>query len=211
MKRYLAVLVAGCLALAAATVGAQNLNKAEEGRAAVAHCYASCVDRSERMRLAAYARFDRLTDLLISDEYHALTENSQDLVFEAERTDICLLGQDYVRSMDACQAGCMDLEEVYGVRPSQARNRFRDLLERESAVLREAGLWRDYRTSPAGGSAAFEQACNDYLRDGAGGSGSAAPGRTSLLPTLLGNGGRVLRRKDPGQSPLSEQAPATLR
>lgn len=211
MKRYAAALVAGCLALAAAAAGAENLNKAEEGRAAVASCYASCVDRSERTRLAVYARFDRLTDLLISDEYHALTEASQNLAVDGEKTYICLLGQDYVRSLDACQAGCVDLEDAYGVRSSHARNRFRDLLARESAVLREVGLWSSYRNSPAGGSDAFAQACSAYWDDGASGSASATPSRTRLLPALLGSGRPVLQRKDDRHGPLAGEALPTVR
>ena len=210
MKRYVAALVAGCLALAA-TAGAENLNKAEEGRTAVASCYASCVDRSERTRLAVYARFDRLTDLLISDEYHALTEASQNLAVDGEKTYICLLGQDYVRSLDACQAGCVDLEDAYGVRSSHARNRFRDLLARESAVLREVGLWSGYRNSPAGGSDAFAQACGAYWNDGASGSASATPSRTRLLPALLGSGRPVLQRKDDRHGPLAGEALPTVR
>lgn len=211
MNRHTAALFASCLALASVAAGAQNLNKAEEGRTAVAQCYARCVDRSERTRLAAYARFDRLTDLLISDEYHALQEESQDTVIDGEKTYICLLGQDLVRSLDACQAGCADLEEAYGVRSSHARNRFRDLLDRESAVLREVGLWSDYRSSPAGGSAEFDRACRAYWNDGASGSASTAPNRTRLLPAPLAGGRRVLQRKEPRQNVLGEEAQATVR
>ena len=200
-----------CSLLAAAPAAAQNLTRAQEGRTAVAGCHAACMDRAQTTSLALYARADRLTDLLISDEYHALTEASQNLAVDGEKTYICLLGQDYVRSLDACQAGCVDLEDAYGVRSSHARNRFRDLLARESAVLREVGLWSGYRNSPAGGSDAFAQACSAYWDDGASGSSSATPSRTRLLPALLGSGRPALQRKDDRHSPLAGEALPTVR
>ena len=72
----LPIALVASLALANAAT-AQNLDKAQEGRSMVGQCYATCTDRAQTTALALYERTDRMTDLLISDEYHALTEASQ--------------------------------------------------------------------------------------------------------------------------------------
>ena len=42
--------------LAAASIEAQTLSRAEAGRVAVANCYATCMDRAQTTSLALYAR-----------------------------------------------------------------------------------------------------------------------------------------------------------
>ena len=170
--RKLALALAGLLAFAA---NAQNLTKAEEGRAAVAICYATCMARGETLQLAAIAKADRLTDLLLTPQFLALPSDVQQLFVDAERESLCLLAQASVQNAEACQVGCVDLEQVYDVSSSHARTRFREALREFTADLREAGLWTNYRTSPDPGTPAFTRACNAYLSD------DSASGSSALL------------------------------
>ena len=160
--RKLATALVGLLAFAA---NAQNLTKAEEGRVAIASCYANCMARGERMGLAAVARLDRLTDLALSPQVGALSQSQQAALFEIEEENFCLLAQEHVRNAEACHVGCVDLEVAYDVRSSHARNRFNQALQDDMAALRDAGLWTNYRNSPDPGTAAFSRACQAYLSD----------------------------------------------
>lgn len=168
--RKLALALVGLLAFAA---NAQNLTKAEEGRAAVAICYATCMARGETLQLAAIAKADRLTDLYLTPQFLALATDVQQLFVDNEQDSLCLLAQIAVQNAEACQVGCVDLEQVYDVSSSHARTRFREALREFTADLREAGLWTNYRTSPDPGTPAFTRACNAYLSDGSA-SGSSA-------------------------------------
>lgn len=168
--RKLALALAGLLAFAA---NAQNLTKTEEGHAAVAICYATCMARGETLQLAAIAKADRLTDLLLTPQFLALPSDVQQVFVDDERESWCLLAQTAVQNAEACQVGCVDLEQVYDVSSSHARTRFREALREFTADLREAGLWTNYRTSPDPGTPAFTRACNAYLSDGSA-SGSSA-------------------------------------
>lgn len=205
MKPVLLALAALASALSP-TGQAQQLGKPEQGRVAIAQCYSTCMAESQRTALALYARVDRLSDLLISDEYFALTNASQDEVVALEETAICALAQDHVRGLDACRAGCLDLEHVYGVRASLARARFRHLHSAESQPLRDAGLWTGFDTSPAAG-ARFDAACDRYW-NGAG--GAEAAGRIASLPKLLARpNGKARRAKPP--APATDAANAAAR
>lgn len=181
MKRYDLI---GLLALSstfyAAATAAQNLNKIQEGRAEAGKCHATCMDRAERTALALYERVDRLTDLLISDEYFELTVASRNELVALEETAICSLAQDHVRNLDGCHAGCLDVEAAYGVRAhsSLARNRFQELLNAERDALQQVGLWQDYRRTPTAGSA-FDLACDRYWNEGSAGAGIS---RIAALP-----------------------------
>ncbi len=159
--RRAAAAVATLWLLAAPPAAAQNLGVASEGRAAIGACYAQCLASAQQGSRALSAKFDRLTDLLISDEYHALDEPSQDNLVVLEERSICAVAQDNVRTNDGCHAGCVDIERAYGVNAATARDRFLYVLRTERRPLLDAGLWRDYRTSPASGQA-FVAACNEY-------------------------------------------------
>ena len=148
--------------LYATTAVAQNLDKTEEGKVAVGKCYASCMDKALRSTATTQEKSTRLTELMISDDFFQLTDDSQDEFIRLYRLDVCLLAQNHVRSIDACYAGCVDVEQAYGVRASNARSRFYRLLSDDRAALQDAGLWQDYRTFPVFGSAEFADAC-DYL------------------------------------------------
>ena len=183
------------LALTAVAVQAENLTKGQEGRVAIAQCYATCVDRSQRTALALYERVDRLSDLLISDEYFALTAASRKDVVALEETAICALAQDHVRGMDACHVGCVDVEMAYGGSPSYARGRFLHTLNAERDALRDVGLWNGHATSPSSGPG-FDNACDRYW--GGANSGTAAQGRIGALPRLMAKPqGKAQRAKTP--------------
>lgn len=155
------------LSLAAALpAAAQNLGVASEGRAALGACYAQCLASAQQGARALSAKFDRLTDLLISDEYHALNTESQDNLVVLEERSICATAQDNVRGNDGCHAGCVDIERAYGVNAATARDRFLHVLRTDRRPLLDAGLWRDYRTSPASGQA-FVAACDRYWQSDA--------------------------------------------
>lgn len=160
-----APLIGAAVALTAFAAPAENLTKSQEGRVAVAQCYATCMERSQRTALALYARVDRLSDLVISDEYFALTDASQDSVARFEETAICALAQDHVRGMDACHVGCVDVEFAYGVDTSHARGRFLHVLNAERTALQDVGLWNGHARSPASGPR-FDAACDRYWDSG---------------------------------------------
>lgn len=159
MMKLTNVLALVALAFAAAAT-AQNLDKAQEGRAAVGDCYSQCLAEAKRDAWVLWERVDRLTDMLISDEFFALTDQSQDELRAGERRKICVASQIYMAGLDGCYAGCLDIEIAYGVRASTARNRFIHLLRTERQPLLDAGLWRDYRTRVEG--AELDAACERW-------------------------------------------------
>lgn len=177
-----------CSLLAAAPAAAQNLTRAQEGRTAVAGCHAACMDRAQTTSLALYARADRLTDLLISDEYHELTENSQDRLVRLEEDAICALAQDHVRALDGCYAACTDVERAYGTPSALAKGRFRHLYLAERDALQAVGLWDNYSNSATSG-AAFGAACDRYW-SAAQGSNGAQLSRLAALPLRTGHRAR---------------------
>ena len=181
MKALLQALPA-VLAAISPTGHAQQPFNFPEGPVAVAQCYSTCMDRSQRTALALYDRVDRLSDLLISDEYFALTNASRDDVVALEETAICALAQDHARGMDACHAGCLDLEQVYNFRASRARARFQAVLNAELAPLRDAGLWGGFGNSPTAGTR-FDAACERYWNTNTGPAEAAS--RLASLPALL--------------------------
>ena len=131
-------------------------------RILIGQCYAACMDRAQTTSLALYARADRLSDLLISDEYHALTTASQEQLVRLEEDAICALAQDHVRALDGCQASCQDIERSRGGNiGSAARTRFRHLYDTERRALQAVGLWNGYSDSTTAG-AAFDSGCDRY-------------------------------------------------
>lgn len=154
-------------ALGAMTAGAQNLDKQEEGRVAVGQCYAACMDKALQSALATQENSMRLTELLISDDFFQLTDDSRDEFIRLYRLDVCLLVQNHIRGLDACHAGCVDVERAYGVGGTNARSRFYGLLRAERQALQDVGLWQDYRTFPVFGSGGFEDACERLYENAA--------------------------------------------
>ena len=146
-------------ALGTATAAAQNLDKTEEGRVVVGQCYATCMEKAFQSTSTTQQKSTRLTELMITDDFFQLTDASQDEFIRLYRLDVCLLAQNHVRGVDACYAGCVDVERAYGVGGTNARSRFYRLLSDDRQALQDVGLWRDYRTFPVFGSPEFEDAC----------------------------------------------------
>ncbi|MCE2459822.1 MAG: hypothetical protein J4F38_03475 [Pseudomonadales bacterium] len=186
-------------AFATVTTEAQNLGKAEEGRAVVGQCYAKCMDKAFRSVAATQERSTRLTELMISDDFFLLTDDSQDDFIALYRLDVCLLAQNHVRGIDACYAGCVDVERAYGVGGTNARSRFYRLLRDDRLALQDAGLWQDYRTFPVFGSYEFEDACDRLYENGtvvAEAQVSPAHAPSSLVNRLIRLEPRPKRRPD---------------
>ena len=186
----LPITLVASLALANAAT-AQNLDKAQEGRSMVGQCYATCMDRAQTTALALYERADRMTDLLISDEYHALNEASQNNLVRLEEDAICALAQDHVRALDGCYTGCRDVEVAYGVNQSHSRARFHQIYVAERDALRAVGLWSDYRNSASLGSA-FNAGCDRYWASGQ--SATAPLSRVATVPARVRHRGTKLVR-----------------
>ncbi|MDE0040384.1 MAG: hypothetical protein OXU77_22900, partial [Gammaproteobacteria bacterium] len=160
-------IVCALAVFAAVTAGAQNLSRAGEGQVVVGQCYAACVDKAFKSAATTQQKSTRLTELMISDDFFQLTDQSQDDFIALYRLDVCLLAQNHVRGVDACHAGCIDMELAYGVTGSNARSRFHGLLRDDRKALQDAGLWQDYRTFPVFGSYEFEDACERLYGNGA--------------------------------------------
>lgn len=188
------------------TTEAQNLGKAEEGRAVVGQCYAKCMDKAFQSAAATQEKSTKLTELMISDDFFQLTDDSQDDFIALYRLDVCLLAQNHVRGVDACYAGCVDVEQAYGVRGTNARSRFYRLLRDDRLALQDAGLWQDYRTFPVFGSYEFEDACDRLYENAAvvaEAQASPAHAPSSLVNRLIRLEPRPKRRPDrenPGKS-----------
>lgn len=204
MKAPTHLLATALLATVAAPAAAQNVSRAEEGRAAAAQCYGTCVDRAQTTSLALYQRADRLTDLVISDEYFELNDESQGNLVRLEEDAICALAQDHVRALDACNAACTDVERAYGSPSSLARSRFREIYYAERDALRAVGLWgTSYRDLPAAG-AAFNAACGRYWETGGSGA-NAQLSRLADLPRRIGHRAKPPTRAAGGKAGTSTQ------
>ena len=184
--RHLLALALALAMLAAASTEAQTLSRAEAGRVAVANCYATCMDRAQTTSLALYARVDRITDLVISDEYFELNDESQRQLVRLEEDAICALAQDHVRALDGCYNACTDIERAYGSPSALARGRFRHLFIAERDALRAVGLWGSSYTNAPTSGAAFDAACGRYW-DGASGSAGQGLSRLATLPLRSGH------------------------
>ena len=197
-------------ALGSATAGAQNLDKTEEGRVAAGQCYATCMDKALRSAATTQEKSTRLTELMISDDFFQLTDASQDEFIRLYRLDVCLLAQNHVRGVDACYAGCVDVERAYGVGGTNARSRFFELLHDDWQALRDVGLWQDYRTFPVFGSVEFEAACERLYENAAvvaQSQASPAHAPSSLVNRLIRMEQRLERKPRPDQT-LREDANA---
>lgn len=155
----------------------EDLTKAEKGRVAIAKCYSACFAEAMRER-----------SRLIS---------GSDFVQQAAACEAVQLA---ARATDACRAECVDLEAVYGVRTSHARNRFIRVLSNAELQRTTDGLWVDYQNSPERGTSEFDAACDRYFGTDASseavGSVFAKPKETSGKGTGTGAGGVEPRSGD---------------
>jgi len=171
-----------------AAYGAFLREEGDRGRVVVGQCYATCMDKAFQSAATTQRKSTRLTELMISDDFFQLTDESQDDFIALYRLDVCLLAQNHIRGLYACHAGCVDSEQAYDVGGTNARSRFYRLLSDDRAALQDAGLWQDYRTFPVFGSQAFEDACDRLYENGAVVAQSqASPGHapSSLVNRLI--------------------------
>ena len=184
LGRIVLAAIAACFVFSADIALASDHDDHDEGvatRILIGQCYAACMDRAQTTALALYARSDRLSDLLISDEYHALTTDSQEQLVRLEEDAICALAQDHVRALDGCQASCQDIERSRGGNiGSAARTRFRHLFDAERRALQDVGLWRGYAESTTSGTA-FDAGCDRYWGTGQ----SAASSLVASIPARV--------------------------
>ena len=137
--------------LSALSVNAQDLTKAEQGRLDVTRCYITCADQIGRM-VPAY-----FSTALISESTHSVDFGYREVWCESL--------QIMMNTADTCQAGCRDLEQVYGPVKSYAKTRYQRFFYDIKADLVESGLWTAYNDYPRSNNSpwAFSQACDRYL------------------------------------------------
>lgn len=207
------VIVCAIAAFTGVAAAAQNLSKTGEGQAVVGQCYAACMDKAFNSAATTQQKSTRLTELMISDDFFQLTDQSQDDFIALYRLDVCLLAQNHIRGVDACYAGCVDVDQAYGLPGSNARSRFYQLLREERQPFQDAGLWQDYRTFPVFGSYDFEDACERLYENGAvvaEAQASPAHAPSSLVNRLIRLETKLERKPDkgtPGKSPTDPLGP----
>lgn len=202
-RRNAAIAISGALMLCASAALASDHNDDDDSDddhyattpVVVGQCYATCLDRSQTTALALYGRADRLSDLLISDEYHALTTASQEQLVRLEEDAICALAQDHVRALDGCQASCMDIERARGGHGNSAgRARFRHVFNAERLALQGVGLWSSYAESATSGPS-FDAGCDRYW--GVDQSATPSTSRVATIPARVGHRSRLPARAKP--------------
>ena len=146
MKATSAVLVA----LLMHAAGAADLTREEQARLDVSKCYIACSDQVMRLGTPAFG-----ASLLADSTYRF----SYDYVW-------CQFVQILMTVGDTCQAGCRDLEAVYGATKSWTKTRHRYLFNELKADTKRSGLWMAYNDYPDPDDSpwAFQQACDRYLQ-----------------------------------------------
>ena len=171
-----------------ALAAAQVLSKAEEARLAVGQCYSACMARLSQgvfeSSVPPGVIAEPLIDAIVmgpanlgavsgsnsgdeaggggSDGDYTDDDGLEDWVAFSS-TEWCEEVQDRIRLMDGCNAGCVDVEAAYGAADSEARKRFKRIFAEAREPLEAAGLWTDYASSPAAGTAAFDAACDAFV------------------------------------------------
>ena len=153
---------------------AHDLTKAEAGREKVSACYSRCTVDVANLTNGANAVYastvGQLVDLLgraARSGIDLTRDPSFDELDEAVKYLSCSSVQTLLNVSDLCDAGCRDLEHVYGPVSSWAKTRFRYHYGEERGIAREAGLWQDYRNYPRRKEDGheFDLACRRYLAD----------------------------------------------
>ena len=130
-----------------------QVDKSSEGRALIGQCYSSCMYQGVALGTT-------LIDYSVRYGPSFTTHQAR---------NACILAQEFVRTLEACYTGCLDIEEAYGRGiSSHARARYHQFYRAQRAPLMATGLWNGYKSSPnyQGTSAqqtAFAQACRRYL------------------------------------------------
>ncbi len=123
------------------TTSTAVLSKAERGKAMIGLCYSTCAHRYQKATI----------DMI---------EMAGDVFEEGQR---CFMAQTFIRSIDACGAACADVERIFGITESEAKNRFNSLAADVPENFESSGLWTAHDDFTARGSAEFEAACEEFL------------------------------------------------
>ena len=167
-KIFIVVMVLG-----APSISAHELTKAETGREVVSQCFTQCALEVSDLEAAHFDAYLSLTgqflDLLgraFRSGYDVSTLPEADEILGDIKHVGCSLAQREMNVADLCQAGCRDLEQVYGTQSSYARVRFYYHFNEAKAALKKTGLWTDYRNWPREDEDEyeFERACDRYLQ-----------------------------------------------
>ena len=169
------------LTLATAPVAAHDLTRAEHGRIAISQCYAACIlqagatgveDASIAYDLDASSTIASVGMVYLSSDSDSDDDDAEDYPWPGDddwfgeyKQSLCELAQNEIRLLDGCNAGCADIEAVYGQSDSAAHQRFRHLFTAKRQPLEDAGLWVDYQNSPTPGSSEFVAACDAFIPD----------------------------------------------
>ena len=156
------VAILGCAL--AASVSAQNLTKAEEGRAALGACYGTCLrDGLQAGKNMVLERADRLFELLVKNPSDVILLSPELLEsgLQYEQRAFCTVFAGTYNYLDECQAGCVDIEMAYGVNTSSARNKFHAAKRSVRGDLQSAGFWDDTGNRPLSGDA-LTTACDTF-------------------------------------------------
>ena len=124
-----------------ATTSTAVLTKAERGKAMIGLCYSTCAHRYQKATI------------------HML-RGAADVFEEGQR---CFMAQTFIRSIDACAASCADVERIFGITESEAKNRFNSLAADVRENFETSALWTAHNDFAARGSAEFETACEEFL------------------------------------------------
>lgn len=108
-------------------------------------------------------------------------------VVAAAESEACELAQNFAQAVEACRAGCIDVETAYNFRSSQSRGHFGRIRAEALREVKAAGLWISPSSTPRRGTGAFNAACQRYINGGYDGlfAGGASPAGPSLTGTAL--------------------------
>ncbi len=123
------------------TTSTAVLSKAERGKAMIGLCYSTCAHRYQKATIHMLESFDDAD------------EDGQQ----------CFMAQTFIRSIDACAAACADVERVFGITESEAKNRFNSMAAVMQEDFESSGLWTAHDDFTARGTAEFETACEEFL------------------------------------------------
>ena len=191
--KYIASVLFG--GLFTASIAAEELSHQEQGRIAVSQCYAACTDGWYESWVEATDKAEWAVNVVASDGFRYLSRGDQVAFVKAARNLLCLETNVLVRRLDACRAGCIDIEVAYGEVPtSYIRNRFSRMYTKARDNARRLGLWDEYYRDvnvEAACERAYEQLSSEYeYRSGATfEGGDATPGdfESLLMHPMLMN------------------------
>ena len=174
--------------LLTASISAEELTRQKQGRVAVSQCYAACIDGWYETWIETSDSTEWAIDIIVSDDFAYLSISDQIEFVQASRLQICLNLNVAVRRIDACRAGCIDVQQSYGEVPtSYIKNRFSRTYTTVRDNVRRLGLWDDWNRDvnvEAACERAYELLSSEYeYRSGATSKGDATYGNIESLLT----------------------------